>query len=233
MNIETFIKEVEKLNISVTKENLASLAKYKDLLVEYNKKFNLTAIKSDEEIYLKHFYDSLTLIKAYSLNGNLKLLDIGTGAGFPGLVLKIFYPDLELTLLDSNHKKIAFLEVVIKELNLKNVTCINSRAENLPKTYREYFDIVTSRAVAHLRILLELSILYLKVGGKLIAMKGLSEEEIKESTKILEKLDSRIVDTIKFNLPIEGSNRSLVIVQKNKKTNEIYPRSYDKIVKNR
>lgn len=233
MNIETFIKEVEKLNISVTKENLASLAKYKDLLVEYNKKFNLTAIKSDEEIYLKHFYDSLTLIKAYSLNGNLKLLDIGTGAGFPGIVLKIFYPDLELTLLDSNHKKIAFLEVVIKELNLKNVTCINSRAENLPKTYREYFDIVTSRAVAHLRILLELSIPYLKVGGKLIAMKGLSEEEIKESAKILEKLDSTIVDTIKFNLPIEGSNRSLVIIQKNKKTNEIYPRSYDKIVKNR
>lgn len=233
MNIETFIKEVEKLNISITKENLASLAKYKDLLVEYNKKFNLTAIKSDEEIYLKHFYDSLTLIKAYSLNGNLKLLDIGTGAGFPGIVLKIFYPDLELTLLDSNHKKIAFLEVVIKELNLKNVTCINSRAESLPKTYREYFDIVTSRAVAHLRILLELSIPYLKVGGKLIAMKGLSEEEIKESAKILEKLDSTIVDTIKFNLPIEGSNRSLVIVQKNKKTNEIYPRSYDKIVKNR
>ena len=233
MNIETFIKEVEKLNISVTKENLASLAKYKDLLVEYNKKFNLTAIKSDEEIYLKHFYDSPTLIKAYSLNGNLKLLDIGTGAGFPGIVLKIFYPDLELTLLDSNHKKIAFLEVVIKELNLKNVTCINSRAENLPKTYREYFDIVTSRAVAHLRILLELSIPYLKVGGKLIAMKGLSEEEIKESAKILEKLASTIVDTIKFNLPIEGSNRSLVIIQKNKKTNEIYPRSYDKIVKNR
>ena len=233
MNIETFIKEVEKLNITVTKENLASLAKYKDLLIEYNKKFNLTAIKSDEEIYLKHFYDSLTLIKAYSLNGNLKLLDIGTGAGFPGIVLKIFYPDLELTLLDSNHKKIAFLEVVIKELNLKNVTCINSRAENLPKTYREYFDIVTSRAVAHLRILLELSIPYLKVGGKLIAMKGLSEEEIKESAKILEKLDSTIVDTIKFNLPIEGSNRSLVIVQKNKKTKEIYPRSYDKIMKNR
>ena len=233
MNIETFIKEVEKLNISVTQENLASLARYKDLLVEYNKKFNLTAIKSDEEIYLKHFYDSLTLIKAYSLNGNLKLLDIGTGAGFPGIVLKIFYPDLELTLLDSNHKKIAFLEVVIKELNLKNVTCINSRAENLPKTYREYFDIVTSRAVAHLRILLELSIPYLKVGGKLIAMKGLSEEEIKESAKILEKLASTIVDTIKFNLPIEGSNRSLVIIQKNKKTNEIYPRSYDKIVKNR
>ena len=233
MNIETFIKEVEKLNITVTKGNLASLAKYKDLLIEYNKKFNLTAIKSDEEIYLKHFYDSLTLIKAYSLKGNIKLLDIGTGAGFPGLVLKIFYPDLELTLLDSNHKKIEFLEVVIKELNLKNVTCINSRAENLPETYREYFDIVTSRAVAHLRILLELSIPYLKVGGHLIAMKGLSEEEIKESAKILEKLDSTIVDTIKFNLPIEGSNRSLVIVQKNKKTKEIYPRSYDKIVKNR
>lgn len=233
MNIETFIKEVEKLNIPITKENLVSLAKYKDLLIEYNKKFNLTAIKSDEEIYLKHFYDSLTLLKACTLKGNTKLLDIGTGAGFPGLVLKIFYPDLKLTLLDSNHKKIEFLEVVIKELNLKNVTCINSRAESLPDTYREYFDIITSRAVAHLRILLELSIPYLKVGGLLIAMKGLSEEEMKESAKILEKLDSTIVDTIKFNLPIEGSNRSLVIVQKNKKTKEIYPRSYDKIVKNR
>src|SRR5690625_3748749 len=103
MNKEIFIKELEKLNIKVTEQNLKDLEKYKDLLIEYNQKFNLTAIKTEEEIYLKHFYDSLTLTKAINLEGNLKLLDIGTGAGFPGLILKIFYPNLEVTLLDSNH----------------------------------------------------------------------------------------------------------------------------------
>ena len=233
MNIEIFIKEVEKLNIKVTEQNLNDLEKYKDLLIEYNKRFNLTAIKTEEEIYLKHFYDSLTLTKAIDLDGNLKLLDIGTGAGFPGLVLKIFYPNLEVTLLDSNNKKITFLETVIKELNLKGVKCIHSRAESLPEEYREHFDIVTSRAVAHLRILSELSIPYLKVKGKLIAMKGISGEEIKESEEILEKLDSTINNIITFNLPIENSNRSLVIIEKQKQTNKIYPRSYDKIVKNK
>ena len=233
MNIEEFIKEVKKLNIEITEQNLIDLEKYKDLLIEYNKKFNLTAIKTEEEIYLKHFYDSLTLTKGLSLEGNLKLLDIGTGAGFPGLVLKIFYPNLEITLLDSNNKKITFLETVIKELNLKNITCIHNRAESLPDNYREYFDIITSRAVAHLRILSELSIPYLKVGGKLIAMKGISEEEIKESKEILNRLDSTITNVITFNLPIENSNRSLVIIEKKKETNKLYPRNYDKIVKNK
>ena len=233
MNIEEFIKEVKKLNIEITEQNLIDLEKYKDLLIEYNKKFNLTAIKTEEEIYLKHFYDSLTLTKGLSLEGNLKLLDIGTGAGFPGLVLKIFYPNLEITLLDSNNKKITFLETVIKELNLKNITCIHNRAESLPDNYREYFDIITSRAVAHLRILSELSIPYLKVGGKLIAMKGISDEEIKESEEILNKLDSTITNVITFNLPIENSNRSLVIIEKKKETNKLYPRNYDKIMKNK
>ncbi len=233
MNIESFIKKVELLGIKVTKENLADLNIYKDLLLEYNKKFNLTAIKTEEEIYLKHFYDSLTLVKGVDLTKNLKILDIGTGAGFPGLVLKIFYPELEITLLDSNHKKIMFLEQVIKRLNLKNITCLNTRAENLPSSYREYFDIVTSRAVAHLRILSELSIPYLKVNGKLIAMKGISETEIEESEKILTELNSNILEVIKFNLPIEGSNRSLIIVEKEKETDKKYPRSYDKIMKNK
>lgn len=233
MNTEKFIKEVEKLNIKVTDQQLKDLETYKNLLIEYNQKFNLTAIKTEEEIYLKHFYDSLTLIKGINLEGKKKLLDIGTGAGFPGLVLKIFYPELETTLLDSNHKKILFLETVKKELNLKNITCLNSRAENLPKEYREYFDIVTSRAVAELRILCELSIPYLKVGGKFIAMKGTLKEEINDSVKILEKLNSKIIDIKKFNLPIEDSNRSLIVIEKQKETSELYPRSYDKIMKNR
>lgn len=233
MNIDTFKKEIAKLNIEITEKNLEDLDIYKEMLLEYNKKFNLTAIKTEEEIYLKHFYDSLTLVKGVDLTKNLKILDIGTGAGFPGLVLKIFYPELEITLLDSNHKKIMFLEQVIKRLNLKNITCLNTRAENLPSNYREYFDIVTSRAVAHLRILSELSIPYLKVNGKLIAMKGISETEIKESEKILIELNSNILEVIKFNLPIEGSNRSLIIVEKEKETDKKYPRSYDKIMKNK
>lgn len=233
MTKEEFTSELAKLNIEATEQNLKDLDRYKDLLIEYNKKFNLTAIKTEEEIYLKHFYDSLTLTQAVDLNQNLKLLDIGTGAGFPGLVLKIFYPDLEITLLDSNHKKIMFLETVIKELNLKKITCINLRAENLPKEYREYFDIVTSRAVSALPVLCELSIPYLKVDGLFIAMKGDSEEEIKKSSKILEQLDSKIIDVKRFNLPIESSNRSLVVIKKLKKTKEKYPRSYDKIVKSK
>ena len=233
MNIEEFIKEVKKLNFEITEQNLIDLEKYKDLLIEYNKKFNLTAIKTEEEIYLKHFYDSLTLTKGLSLEGNLKLLDIGTGAGFPGLVLKIFYPNLEITLLDSNNKKITFLETVIKELNLKNITCIHNRAESLPDNYREYFDIITSRAVAHLRILSELSIPYLKEKKKKIAKKSISDEEIKESKEILNRLDSTITNVITFNLPIENSNRSLVIIEKKKETNKIYPRNYDKIMKNK
>ena len=233
MTQEIFIEELSKLNITVTDQNLKDLEMYKNLLIKYNQKFNLTAIKTEEAIYLKHFYDSLTLIKEVDLKGNLKLLDIGTGAGFPGLVLKIFYPNLEVVLLDSNHKKITFLETVIKELNLKNITCINLRAENLPSEYRETFDIVTSRAVSDLRILCELSIPYLKVKGKMIAMKGICEEELKESAKILEKLDSKILNVVEFELPIEGSHRSLVIIEKEKETNKIYPRSYEKIVKNK
>lgn len=233
MTKEEFTSELAKLNIEATEQNLKDLDRYKDLLIEYNKKFNLTAIKTEEEIYLKHFYDSLTLTQAVDLNQNLKLLDIGTGAGFPGLVLKIFYPDLEIILLDSNHKKIMFLETVIKELNLKKITCLNSRAENLPKEYREYFDMVTSRAVSALPVLCELSIPYLKVDGLFIAMKGDSEEEIKKSSKILEQLDSKIIDVKRFNLPIESSNRSLVVIKKLKKTKEKYPRSYDKIVKSK
>ena len=233
MSIEEFIKELTKLNIVPTQKNLNDLEKYSELLMEYNKKFNLTAIKTKKEIYLKHFYDSLTLIKAVDLTKNLKLLDIGTGAGFPGLVLKIFYPDLEITLLDSNHKKIMFLEEVIRNLHLKNIKCLNIRAENLGDAYREYFDIVTSRAVSHLRILAELSIPYLKVKGKLIAMKANYEKEVEESTKILNKLNSKIQAIETFKLPIEESNRALIIIEKEKETNKIYPRNYDKIVKSK
>lgn len=231
MNIETFISELKKLNIIPTKAQLEYLEKYKNMLIEYNEKFNLTAIKTDEEIYLKHFYDSLTLSKVVDLNQELKLLDIGTGAGFPGLVLKIMFPSLDITLLDSNNKKITFLETVIKELNLNNIKCIYGRAESLDNMYREYFDIITSRAVSHLRILSELSIPYLKVDGLFLPMKGNISVELQESKKTLDILKCKVLDIIEFKLPIENSNRSIAIIKKTNSIEDIYPRTYDRIIK--
>ena len=231
MNIETFIKELKNLNINVTNQNLKDLEIYKDKLLEYNQKFNLTAIKQENEIYLKHFYDSLTLTKVIDLNQNLKIMDIGTGAGFPGLVLKIFYPNLDIVLVDSNHKKIEFLENLAKTLKLTKIKCIVSRAEDLPEEYREYFDIITSRAVSHLRILLELSFPYLKVNGHFLPMKGKLTEELEESKSTLKVLDGQIEKEIDFNLPLEGSTRTILDIKKTKPTKGLYPRRYDQIKK--
>jgi len=231
MTIEEFIYELKKLGINPKEENLQALEIYKDMLLEYNKKFNLTAIKTDEEIYLKHFYDSLTLTKTCDLKGNLKVLDIGTGAGFPGLVLKIFFPDLEITLLDSNHKKIEFLNEVIKKLNLKNIACIYARAEELPEIYREHFDIITSRAVAELRILAELSLPFLKVGGFFIPMKSNVDEELQNASSTLKVLKGKVVQKIEFNLPIENSIRTILKIEKLESTPAVYPRNYATIKK--
>lgn len=231
MNIKTFINELQKLNISPTKEQLEQLETYAKMLLEYNKKFNLTAITKQEDIYLKHFYDSLTITKEIDLDQELKVLDIGTGAGFPGIVLKIFFPKLDLILLDSNNKKISFLNEVIKELGLKKIKCIHGRAEELPTNYREYFDIVTSRAVANLRVLTELSIPYLKVNGYFISLKGKADEELKEAESTLKVLNCEIEKIEKFILPDQVSERSIIKIRKEKETPDIYPRKYDKIKK--
>lgn len=231
MTIKDFIQELQILNINPSEEELNKLEKYAELLIEYNKKFNLTAITKLEEIYLKHFYDSLTLIKVIDLDKELKVLDIGTGAGFPGIVLKIFYPKLELTLLDSNNKKITFLNEVTKELGLEKVKCIHGRAEELPKEFREYFDIVTSRAVASLRILTELAVPYTKVNGYFVALKGKAEEEIKEAESTLKVLNCEIEKIDKFILPDQISERAIIKIRKEKETPDIYPRKYDKIKK--
>lgn len=231
MNIKTFINELQKLNISPTKEQLKQLETYAKMLLEYNKKFNLTAITKQEDIYLKHFYDSLTITKEIDLDQELKVLDIGTGAGFPGIVLKIFFPKLDLILLDSNNKKISFLNEVIKELGLKKIKCIHGRAEELPTNYREYFDIVTSRAVANLRVLTELSIPYLKVNSYFISLKGKADEELKEAESTLKVLNCEIEKIEKFILPDQVSERAIIKIRKEKETPDIYPRKYDKIKK--
>jgi len=229
MNKDLFLEELNKINIELTTKQIEQLDKYCDLLLEYNKHTNLTAIKEKELVYLKHFYDSLTINKYIKENDNV--LDIGTGAGFPGMVLAIVRPDINITLLDSNNKKIKFLEYLKKELNITNVTLIHDRAEIFAHKNLEKFDVVTSRAVARLRILLELSIPVLKVNGIFIGMKANLDEELEESINTIEILNSEILKREIFKLPIENSNRENILILKNNHCNSEYPRDYDKIVK--
>ena len=232
MNKERFIEEVKKLGISIDDDKLNKLEKYYELLIEWNEKINLTAITEKEEVYLKHFYDSLTLIKAYNLNQNIKVCDVGSGAGFPGIVLKIFFEDIDITLVDALNKRINFLNLVIDKLNLKKVHTIHSRAEDFAKNHIEEFDLVTSRAVAKLNMLNELCIPIVKINGYFIPLKANIDEEIKESEKSLKILNSNLENIISFKLPIEESIRNLVIIKKIGKTSNKYPRSFDKIKKN-
>ena len=234
MTINGFIKELEKLNIVVTEKELANLELYYNELVLYNSKTNLTTITEKESVYLKHFYDSLTIVKAYDFNGEVKVLDIGSGAGFPGLVLKIFFPNIKLFLLDSNNKKTTFLEQVSKRLGFSDVTVINKRAEEYINEARESFDIVTSRAVAKVRILCEIGLPFLKNNGLFIMLKGsntTTEEEINESIDTLKILNSKVTNITKFLLPIENSERNIVTITKLNDIDKKYPRSYDKILK--
>lgn len=231
MTKNEFIEELRKLNIEITQLQLAQLDKYYELLIEWNKKINLTRITEKEEVYLKHFYDSITLIKAIDLTKNLEVCDIGTGAGFPGIVLKIIFPNLKLTLVDSLNKRIEFLKIVIKELNLKQIEVIHQRAEEYSKENKNKYDLVTARAVSKLNIISEICIPAVKINGYFIAMKAQIEEETKDTT-FLNKLNSQITDIVSFVLPYENSIRNLIVIKKLNNTNNIYPRKFDKIKKN-
>lgn len=231
MNIEEFKSSLDKINIKLTDYQLDQLEMYYHLLVEWNSKINLTAITEKEQVYLKHFYDSLTLAKIIDLNQKLSLLDIGTGAGFPGIVLKIAFPNLKIVLLDSLNKRIEFLKLVINELNLKDIEAIHGRAEEFAQNNREVFDIATARAVAPLNILLEYAIPTLKEKGYFIPMKANISQEILASTKALTVLDCKVIDKSEFRLPKEDSLRTLVKIQKQTKTNKKFPRKYAEIKK--
>lgn len=231
MNKDEFIKETNLLGINLTDEELAKFEKYKELLQEYNKKFNLTSITEDNEIYLKHFYDSLCIMKAQELLNSSSLLDIGTGAGFPGIPVAIVNKDIRITLVESNKKKCEFLKVVKDSLNVQNVEIINTRAEDFAKINREKFEVATSRAVANLSILLELEFPALSVGGVLIALKSNVQEELENSKSILKELNGTIKNTIEYTLPYEESKRTLLIIQKQLPTNSKYPRQYSQIIK--
>ena len=230
MNKEQFIDELKKINITVTKHMLEQLEKYDEVLRTENKKYNLTAIKNKEDVYLKHFYDSLTLSKIIKLE-NQSLCDIGTGAGFPGMVLKIIYPNLKVTLVDATEKKCKFLQLVIQELGLKDIEVIHARAEIYSKTVREKYDIVTSRAVAPLKHLLEYSIPLVKVEGNYIAMKSDIQKEIENIDIYYKKLKIEEEKILTFTLPYEESTRTLIRYKKIDKTDLKYPRKYTDIKK--
>ena len=230
MTKEELYLELEKIGITLTDKQKEQLEIYKDFLIEYNKHTNLTRITDENDIYLKHFYDSLTIVKYIDLSNKKTLLDIGTGAGFPGMVLKIVYPNLEVTLLDSNNKKITFLKQLSEKLNVK-VNAIQARSEEYIKEKREYFDVVTSRAMANLRVLLELSIPYVKINGNFIAMKANASEELKEAGNTHEKLGAKLSSIQKFKLIKENSKRTIIVYDKTSNTDTKYPRKYDIIIK--
>lgn len=229
MNKDRFVEELKKQSIKITTNQINQFEIYKDALIEYNMHTNITAIKDEENIYLKHFFDSLSLQK-YIKEEN-KILDIGTGAGFPGMVLAIMNPNSHFVLLDSNNKKIKFLKFLNEKLKLKNVEFVNERAEVYAQNHLEEFDLVTSRAVADLRILAELSIPALKINGLFIPMKSNISEELNISQDTISILGGKLKATEESYLPIEKSKRTILIIEHITKTNSIYPRSYDKILK--
>lgn len=230
MTKEEFIQELKKLNINISCDILIKLDKYYHLLITENEKYNLTNITEESSVYLKHFYDSLTITKAINLD-NQKILDVGSGAGFPGLVLKIVFPNIKIDLLDSTAKRCNFLKQVIEELSLNDINVINARAEDYAKENREKYDIVTSRAVAPLKHLLEYSIPMLKINGYFIALKSNLTDELININNYYKKLHLEEPITYEFTLPKEKSLRTIYKIKKVAKTDVIYPRQYSQIKK--
>ena len=230
MNKDIFIKKLKELGICINEEQLNMLDIYMNYLIEYNKHTNITAITDPKDIYLKHFYDSLTIVKAIDLNNSISILDVGSGAGFPGMVLKIMFPNLEIVLLDSNNKKIIFLKELSQKLNL-NLNIVNMRVEDFAKDNLNKFDVVTSRAVANLRVLAELSIPLVKLNGYFIPMKGNLNETLENGLDTIELLNCSLEKQITFNLYNNDYIRNILVIKKLKKTNISELRSYDKIIK--
>lgn len=231
MKQSDFINYVEKLGINLTDTQLNQLETYYEMLIEWNKKMNLTGITDKDQVYLKHFYDSLTICNAIDLSKSETLCDIGSGAGFPGMVLKIVFPNLNITLVDSLNKRIIYLNEVIKTLKLEKIEALHCRIEDYARCNRDKFDIVTARAVTSLPVLLEYAIPLVKINGYFIPLKSNVEEELLQSNKALNILNTKLIDEINFNLPIENSKRTILKFKKNSDTNKKFPRKYSDIVK--
>lgn len=210
MSQKEFIKAVEELGIELTDQQLTQLEKFYTLLIEWNEKINLTRITNKEDVYLKHFYDSLTIARVIDLTKINTLCDVGTGAGFPGIVLKICFPNLNITLVDSLNKRVNYLNDIIEKLSLKDIKAIHARGEE----FKGEFDIVTARAVANTEKLLKYTMHLVNKQGLLIAMKGNVDTEL--TPKLITKINKlyKLITIDKFTLPVENSHRSLVVIGK-------------------
>ena len=227
MDNRSFDQQLNELGIQLTNIQKEQFDRYYELLVEWNKVMNLTGITDYDEVNLKHFTDSLTIVRINNMNNISAVIDVGTGAGFPGLPIKIVFPHIKVVLLDSLNKRIKFLDKVIEELNLDNVVTLHGRAEDYARKaeYREQFDVCVSRAVANLSTLSEYCMPFIKKGGYFISYKSAeSDEEIKESEKAIDLLGGRIDKIEKFILPGSDMGRALVKINKVKNTPKKYPR---------
>lgn len=227
MNEEQFKQALHEKGITLNDIQVEQFRKYFELLVEWNEKMNLTAITDEPSVYLKHFFDSISASFYEDFSGPFSVCDVGAGAGFPSIPLKICFPDLNVTIVDSLNKRIQFLTNLSKELNLSNVQFVHARAEEFGQNneYREKYDIVTARAVARLSVLSELCVPLVKVGGRFIAMKAASaSDELKDAMKALNVLGSEKSAEYSFHLPIENSERTLYVFSKTKSTPKRYPR---------
>lgn len=228
---DRFLKSLEKLNIHLNEKQMYQFMKYYEMLIETNKVMNLTAITDFDEVIDKHFVDSLALIQAIDLNKELKVIDVGTGAGFPGIPLKIAFPELDILLLDSLNKRILFLDQVISELGLENIQTIHGRAEDFGKNplYREKFDLCVSRAVANLSTLSEYCVPFVQVDGYFISYKsGKVQEELDASRHAVDILGGKVEKCLNYALADTDMERSLVVIHKLKPTKKAYPRKAGK-----
>lgn len=224
---DLLIEGAKQLGIDLSDKQVEQFMRYKELLQEWNEKMNLTAITEDREVMTKHFLDCMTINKALEMKNQKTVIDIGTGAGFPGLVIKIAFPHLQVTLVDALKKRLNFLEVVIEELGLEGIKCIHSRAEDLGKNkvYREGFDICASRAVANLAVLSEYTLPFVKIDGYLIALKGQKlDEELEQGQKAIQILGGQLEEVVHTGVPFTDLDHKIAKIKKVKSTSTKYPR---------
>lgn len=228
MNLRQLLQQASnELGINLSENQIEQFFLYKNLMLEWNEKINLTTITDEKEIILKHFIDCLSIGSVYDVKPNTKVIDVGTGAGFPGVPLKIAYPSIHLTLLDSLNKRVIFLEELKNKLDLKDTQCIHLRAENGGKNrlYREKYDLCVSRAVANLAILAEYCLPFVTIGGSFISLKGSDIEQELNSSKIaIKKLGGEVQSLNNIQIPYSTINHSIIIIKKFRQTPSQYPR---------